>query len=51
MPFAEELFGLEEAELLGRGKKDAEQKRELALQKCVVGAGLLREEPPPHSVS
>lgn len=35
VPFAEELFGLEEAELLGRGKKDAEQKRELALQKCV----------------
>ena len=35
VPFAEELFGVREAELLDRGKKDAEQKRELALQKCV----------------
>lgn len=35
VPFAEELFGLEESELLGRGKKDAEKKRELALEKCV----------------
>lgn len=33
VPFANELFGLEEAVLLGRGKRDAEQKKELALQK------------------
>ncbi|CAM9185552.1 unnamed protein product, partial [Hapterophycus canaliculatus] len=33
VPSAMELFGLEEALLVGRGKKDAEQKRELALQK------------------
>lgn len=33
MPFAGELFGQEEALLLGRGQKDAEEKRELALQK------------------
>ena len=33
VPFAGELFGEEEALLLGRGKKEAEQKRELALQK------------------
>lgn len=40
VPFAGELFGLEEAELLGRGKKDAEQKRGLTVQKCgIVYAG------------
>lgn len=33
VPFAGELFGVEEATLLGRGKREAEQKRELALQK------------------
>ena len=33
VPFAGELFSAEEALLLGRGKRDAEQKRELALQK------------------
>ncbi|CAM9205580.1 unnamed protein product, partial [Ectocarpus sp. 8 AP-2014] len=32
VPFAVELFGLEEALLLGRGQKDAEEKRERALQ-------------------
>ncbi|CAM9294068.1 unnamed protein product, partial [Ectocarpus sp. 6 AP-2014] len=32
VPFAGELFGLEEALLLGRGHKDAEEKRERALQ-------------------
>lgn len=33
VPTAMELFGLEEALLVGRGKKDAEQKREMALKK------------------
>lgn len=33
VPFAVELFSAEEALLLGRGKREAEQKRELALQK------------------
>lgn len=32
VPFAVELFGPEEALLLGRGHKDAEEKRERALQ-------------------
>lgn len=33
VPLAGELFGLEEALLLGRGEKHAEQRKELALQK------------------
>ncbi|CAN0160391.1 unnamed protein product [Pylaiella littoralis] len=36
VPLAGELFGLEEALLLGRGEKHAEQRKELALQKFHV---------------
>lgn len=35
MPFAEELFTAEEAILISRGIREAEQKRELARLKCV----------------